>query len=81
MNLSPLATVPDRSSVPPLAVIVPLPAFIGAATVPKPLSVAPVSIVRPELSVSVPPASRIVPLVMLSATLMVRAPPVPISKV
>src|SRR5207248_1695199 len=76
----PLLTVPDRRSVPLLAVIVPAPARF-ALTVPEPMSVAPLPTVTPEESVSVPPDIRIVPLVMLSATLIVRLPPLPISSV
>src|SRR6266571_5295350 len=75
VNVLPLATVPVRFSVPLFAVIVPLPAAMLAATVPAPVSVAPAPMVRPDASVSVavPPSSWILPLVMLSAALIVRA--------
>jgi hypothetical protein len=56
VNAGPLATVPVRFSVPPLAVIVPVPVAMFGATVPKPVNVAPLPIVRPEESVNVPPA-------------------------
>ena len=71
-----------QMQVPPFAVIVPVPAPMFAATVPLPVSVALLPIVRPEASVKVPPASEMVPLVMLSAPpLMVRAPLAPIASV
>src|SRR5882757_9489338 len=81
VNTGPLATVPVRFSRPPLAVTVPAPAAIFAAIVPKPVSVAPLPIVKPDASVSVPPSSWILPLVMLSAALIVRLPLAPISSV
>ena len=83
VNATPLATVPFRFSTPPLAVIVfaPLPTATFAATVPKPVSDAPLPIEIPLVSVSVPPLSTILPLVKASAPLMVRLPPVPISSV
>ena len=83
VRVLPLAKVPVRFKVPPLAVIVPLPAAMFAATVPAPERVAPEPMVRPELSVSVEdgPTSIILPLVMLSAALMVKLPPLPISSV
>src|SRR4029077_12125423 len=52
-----------------------------AVTVPWPLRVAPVPTAIPEASFKVPPDSRIVPLVMLSAAPIVRLPPLPISSV
>ncbi|BCH09935.1 hypothetical protein MesoLj131c_41930 [Mesorhizobium sp. 131-3-5] len=58
---SPVAPAPMFvviSSVPPAAVIVPVPLFaIGPVTVPKPVSIAPLPIVSPEASVSVPPSN------------------------
>ena len=80
VKLGPLFTAPDRVSVPPEAVIVPLPDKF-AVTLPLPLSVAPLPTVIPDASLSVPPDIRIVPLVMLSAAPIVRVPPVPTSKV
>src|SRR5437016_4892543 len=73
LNATPLATVPVRSSTPPDALTVPAPAMF-AATVPAPLSVAPEPIVRPDASASVPPAIKMVPLVIDSAALIVRVP-------
>src|SRR5437762_234214 len=63
-----LATV----KVPPDCVTEPLDKATAALTVPAPLKVAPLPIVRPDASVSVPPLSRIVPLLMLSAAVIVR---------
>ena len=76
-----MPTVPVISSVPPLALIVPPPFAIFAATVPAPVNFAPAPTVKPDASVSVPPAMEIVPLVMLSATPMVSAPLPPTSSV
>ncbi len=83
VSVGPLATVPLRFSVPPLAMTVPAPTAMLAAMVPAPVKVPPVSMVRPEASVSVAelPSSLMMPLVMLSAWLMVSAPAVPISSV
>ncbi len=50
-------------------------------TKPMPISVAPLPIDRPALSVIEPPSSLIVPLVMPSAALIVRSPVAPISSV
>jgi hypothetical protein len=76
VKAGPLLTAPDRFSVPPEAVIVPAPDKF-AVTAPWPLKVAPLPIVIPDASLSVPPDNRMVPLVMLSAALIVRLPPVP----
>ena len=65
VKLGPLLTVPVRSKVPPLAVIVPvLPLLTFADTVPKPL-MAPPLLAMPPVAASVPPASVIVPPVLL----------------
>ena len=81
---APLATVPARLSVPPLAVTVPVPSpVILALTVPAPLRFAPLFSVRPEASVNLAalPRSVIVPPVMLSAPVSVRLPVLAISSV
>ena len=79
------ATAPCRFSVPPLAVIVPVPSpVILALTEPAPLRFAPALSVRPEESLNMAPLPRsvILPLVMLSAVVSVRLPVVaPISSV
>ena len=65
--------------------MVPLPeiALVPVLTLPAPVRVAPVPMVRPKVSVSVAPvpASSIVPLVMLSTSLIVRSPLLAISSV
>jgi hypothetical protein len=58
----------------------PLP-LSGPETVPDPISVAPLPIVSPKESVSVPPSSWIVPLVMLVPVPIVSAAAAPISSV
>ena len=81
-NTKPLLTVPSRSSVPPLAVTVPVPdSAVFAAIVPDPVSVAGLVSVMPAESVSVPPSIWIVPPVTACAALMVRLPEAPISSV
>jgi hypothetical protein len=76
-----VVTVPVTSSVPPVAVIVPVLVAIFAAIVPDPVRTAGLVMVRPLASVSVPPSIWIVPLVAVCAALMVRLPPEPISSV
>src|SRR5206468_1682505 len=73
-------TGPLRVSVPALAVIVTAPES-AAVTVPRPLRVAPLPTALPEPSVSLPPETRMVPLVMPAAGLLVSSPPLPISSV
>src|SRR5439155_983478 len=80
VNDGPLATVPESVSVPPLAVIVPVPLRF-ALTLPEPVSVAPLPTIRPAASSTPPTYPTLMPLAMLSATLIVRLPPLPISSV
>ena len=69
-------TVPIRSSVPPLAVIVPLPDNV-AATVPLPVRLVPDARENPAAVLILPPAIVIFPAV----TLIAGRPPVPASTV
>jgi hypothetical protein len=67
--------------VPPVTEMVPPVLETAPDTAPNPVRDAPLPMVMPELSVSVPPAIWIVPLVMLSSALIVRLPPLPTSSV
>ena len=76
-----MVTVPVTSSVPPVAVIVPVLAAMFAAIVPSPVRTAGLVMVRPLASVSVPPSIWMVPSVAVCAASIVRLPDAPISRV
>ena len=85
MALAPFVALVN-SSTPSVAVTVPVPSksvvvVVPVVTVPKPVRLAPASIVRPAVSVSEPPSILMVPLVTLWSAPIVSAPLLPISSV
>ena len=80
-KLGPLATEPVRFRTPLLAVIVPPVPLMDLVTVPDPVRLPPLPMVRAPAPPSVPPSSLILPLVMLSAAVMLRLPSAPTSSV